>query len=45
MPDVMIESYNDKIEHILKPIFDTVWNACGFKRSKNYDKDGKWINR
>ena len=43
MSDVMIESYDDKIEYILKPVFDSVWNACGLNGSENYDKDGEWI--
>jgi hypothetical protein len=28
---------------VLKPMFDFVWNACGFEESRNFDKDGKWV--
>jgi hypothetical protein len=42
LPEVIIENYTDKVENILKPIFDTVWNACGFNGSSNYDEDGEW---
>lgn len=44
LPDVIVENYNDEIENILKPVFDTVWNACGFEKSLNYDQNGKRIN-
>jgi hypothetical protein len=42
LPEVLIESYDVKSERILKPIFDSVWNACGFPKSLNYDKNGEW---
>lgn len=27
----------------LRPIFDLLWNACGYARSLNYDANGAWI--
>jgi hypothetical protein len=27
---------------ILQPICDTIWNACGFIRSNNYDGENQW---
>jgi len=42
LPEVVIENYEDRLEDILKPIFDSVWNSCGFPRSLNYDDNGKW---
>jgi hypothetical protein len=45
MPDVMIENYDDKVENILKPVFDSVWNACGLSGSNNYDENGEWTQR
>jgi hypothetical protein len=30
-------------DSILKPIFDLVWQACGWPRSINFDQTGKWI--
>ena len=26
---------------VLKPCFDSIWNACGYPRSMNYDEEGK----
>jgi hypothetical protein len=45
LPEVVVESYDVKAESILKPIFDSVWNACGFPRSLHYDKNGDWIGQ
>jgi hypothetical protein len=42
LPEVIIDTYTLKAESILKPIFDTIWNSCGFRRSLNYDDDGTW---
>lgn len=45
LPEAIVESYNVKAESILKPIFDSVWNACGLPRSLHYDKNGDWIDQ
>jgi hypothetical protein len=42
LPEVMIETYECKIDEVLRPIFDSIWNACGYPKSLNYDKEGKW---
>ena len=42
LPDVIIDSLDVDVPQEMKPVFDAVWNACGFPRSFNYDKDGKW---
>ncbi|CCQ51214.1 helix-turn-helix domain-containing protein [Crocosphaera watsonii] len=43
LPEVMIEDYNVDLYQVMKPIFDTVWNAAGYPRSLNYDEQGKWL--
>jgi hypothetical protein len=45
LPQTLIESFEASPEALLKPIFDSVWNACGFPRSLNYDEKGKWVGR
>ncbi len=45
LPEVVIENYEVLAEAILKPCFDSIWNACGFPKSLNYDEDGKWVWR
>lgn len=39
---VILENYNDKMENILKPAFDAVWNAFGYGKSGNYNENGEW---
>jgi hypothetical protein len=41
LPEVIIESYDVQAEDVLRPCFDSVWNACGFPGSFNYDNTGK----
>ena len=43
LPDVYIEDINNfSAPDLMKPVFDMVWNACGYPGSKNYDGNGKW---
>jgi hypothetical protein len=44
LPEILIENYQVVAEHVLMPCFDTIWNACGFSNSWNYE-DGKWVGR
>jgi hypothetical protein len=41
IPELFIQSYDEKVSDILRPAFDTIWQACGYPRSKNYDSNGK----
>lgn len=46
IPEVMIDTFdggNDYIASILRPIFDTTWNAVNYPCSPNYNEDGKYI--
>ena len=45
LPEVVVESFLKPANQILKPLFDLVWNACGFPFSTNFDTDGNWITR
>ena len=42
MPEVMIENFDFEPSKVMKPIFDAVWNACGYSGSMNYDDSGNW---
>ena len=43
LPEVVIESLDVNVPQVMKPIFDLVWNACGYPYSCNYEqKSGKW---
>ena len=43
LPETIIESYDIEPKDILRPMFDLVWNACGFPRSFNFDEAGNWV--
>ncbi len=45
LPDVVIDSFDVDVPQVMKPIFDAVSNACGFRHSFNYDKTGNWQPR
>lgn len=45
LPEVVIDNYDVSAEKVLKPCFDSIWNACGFPRSLNYNDKGEWAPR
>lgn len=42
IPEAQIDDRSRSAEEILKPVFDSVWNACGYEQSLNYDEQGHW---
>jgi len=46
LPDVLLENAENidtNLPKVMKPIFDTIWQACGYSGSKNYDaKTNYW---
>jgi hypothetical protein len=40
VPEILIEDISIPASTILKPAFDTIWNAAGLSQSPNYDTDG-----
>ncbi len=45
IPEFLINSTEGEPAVIIRPALDMVWNACGFKESRNYDADGNWHPR
>jgi len=43
LQEIVIESYDIIPEIVLRPCFDSIWNACGFSRSLNYNEAGEWV--
>lgn len=39
---VILEKNDEDIPKLIKPIFDSIWNASGWPEDRNY-KDGKWV--
>ncbi|QDU61290.1 Divergent AAA domain protein [Planctomycetes bacterium Pan216] len=42
LPDVIIEESSQNLDHILRPVFDALWQATGRNQSLNYDEEGNW---
>ncbi len=45
IPESVVEHYNHEAKDILRSCFDTIWNACGFSRSLNYNENGDWVGQ
>jgi len=45
IPEVTVEVQSEDLPTLLRPVFDTVWNAFGYERSFNYDEAGNWKHR
>jgi hypothetical protein len=44
LPEVIIESYDISADEVLRPCFDSIWNACGFAKDLYYNDTGKWVS-
>jgi hypothetical protein len=42
LPELFIEDLEAAPVVILKPAFDALWNAAGWRRCELYDEDGQW---
>lgn len=48
LPDIVIQDYpSDKhsVGRLLRPIFDTMWQASGWHECEHYGPDGNWTTR
>jgi hypothetical protein len=45
LPDVMVEEYGHEPATILRPDLDAIWQAAGWRRSFNYNGDGRWVEQ
>lgn len=43
IPEILLESGSVDAGAVLKPLFDSVWNAGGCEGSPNYSASGNWI--
>lgn len=42
MPEIFIDDLNIDTAKLLKPVFDSIWQACGYERSYNFNSEGEW---
>ncbi len=38
--EIILDKYEKTISTLMRPLFDTLWNAFGFPHSSSYDEDG-----
>jgi len=43
VPEILLESFDSDLAEVMKPAFDSVWNAAGWPRSMNYNETGQWV--
>lgn len=42
-PEVLINDYSEQIELVIKPIFDSLWQAFGFSKCRHYNDQEEWL--
>jgi len=45
LPETIVQNLDESTIKVLKPIFDLIWNACGYAGSRNFDANGNWTQR
>jgi hypothetical protein len=45
LPEVELNDFEADLTKVMKPVFDMVWNASGWRGSASYDSDGNWKPR
>lgn len=45
VPEILIDEWPQDVATVMRPAFDTIWNAFGYERSFNYDQAGSWKPR
>jgi hypothetical protein len=43
LPETLVQDFTMPAGQILKPMFDLVWNACGYAGSRNFDAEANWV--
>lgn len=43
LPELVIENPDDDAGRVMKLVFDSLWNACGYPGSRYYNDKGEWV--
>lgn len=43
VPEIMVENLDGDLARVMKPLFDSIWNAIGQPGSRNYHDDGEFV--
>ena len=44
LPDMTLENPTNDVQAALRPLFDMLWQSCGWERSFGYDDKGVWLD-
>ena len=42
LPDILLEDFSTRADHVLRPVFDGMWQATGMPCCRHYDEKGDW---
>ncbi len=42
LPDMLVNDFSEPIDALFRPIFDIIWQACGYNACPNYNSNGEW---
>lgn len=45
LPGILIDDLTQPSDTILRPVLDSLWNACGYGECPNYNAEGRWYER
>lgn len=45
LPEIIVENFECNPSEVMRPIFDSIWNASGLPRSMNYNANGERVRR
>jgi hypothetical protein len=45
IPELVVDEFDARLDRIMKPIFDTIWNAAGWPGCQNYNEKEEWQGR
>lgn len=43
LPEMTVQELPVQADKVFRPLFDLMWNACGYSRSFHYDEQGQWM--
>ncbi|MCA1579137.1 MAG: hypothetical protein LC794_17445 [Acidobacteria bacterium] len=42
VPVALMQSFDEDIDRLMRPVFNRVWNASGVQASPCFDEQGQW---
>jgi hypothetical protein len=42
-PEIVLNETSERVDRLLKPLFDIIWQSAGWSHSMSYDTNGNWV--